>query len=283
MVFIILKNDNILTVCDNIDCVYHHILTYIRIIIYCDKNKIDYIKNIKIVEYLNSCPINEFKLDDNLDICNEKNVKININNSILIRQKVELEVLLKKDVESEINLFFPIDNISSDDEYKIENEKIYIKQNKNIDILKDKINSEKMKLEKKNEIFESKLQKILDSNYELKLYEKELKLKKEKEEESQRKFYIDNNTYNNIIKEINDEIREDYNIPELFKDNFIIFKKIYEDNLFLNLTDTEKYYKYIETKNLLNFNNNIKTNYDDLFGNNLIYKQIYNEINNLEG
>ena len=43
------------------------------------------------------------------------------------RQKVELEVLLKKDIESEINLFIPLDPESSDD-YIIENDNIYIKQ-----------------------------------------------------------------------------------------------------------------------------------------------------------
>ena len=279
MVFIILKNDNILSVCDNIESVFYNILTYVRIIIYCDKNKLDYITNIKIIEYSNGYPVNSYTIDDKLNIYNENKVKININNLTLSRQKVELELLLKKNIESEINLFIPLDNISSEDDYKLDNEDIYIKNDKNINNLKEQIEFEKIKLNQKNQIFESKIQKILDINHEVKLYEKEIKLKKEKEDENIRKFNVNINTYNNIITEIRDGLRENDNIPELFKDEFIIFHKIYEENLFINLTESEKYNKYIETKNLLNLNNTIKTNYDELFSNNEIYKKIYEEIN----
>lgn len=281
MVFIVLKNDNILTVCDNIESVYHNILIYVRIIIHCDKNKIDYIKNLKIIEYSNGYPINSYKIDENtLNIYDENKTKIDIKNLTLSRQKVELEVLLKKDVESDINLFIPLEPESSDD-YKMENDKIYIKQD--INNLKEQIEIEKIKLDKKNEIFESKLQKILDTNHQLKLYEKELKLQKEKDEEERRVFNTNKNIYNCIINEIKEGIRDPDNIPELLQNSFIVFQKLKEENDYVNMTESEEYNKYIEIKNSLNLQNtNIKTNYDGMFDSNAIYKKLYNELHETE-
>ena len=277
MVFIVLKNDNILSVCDNIESVYYNILTYVRIIIYCDKNKIDYIKNLKIIEYSNGYPINSYKIDENnLNIYDENNTKINIKNLTLSRNKVELEVLLKKDIESEINLFIPLDPESSDD-YIIENDNIYIKQD--INTLKEQIEIEKNKLEKKNENFESKLQKVLDINHELKLYEKEQKIQKEKDEEDRRIFNTNKNIYNTIIEEINNNSRDHDDIPELLKDSFFIFQKLKENDDYNNMSDSELYHKYIEIKNLFNTKNiNIKTNYDNIFDSNILYKKLYNEL-----
>ena len=277
MVFIVLKNDNILSVCDNIESVYYNILTYVRIIIYCDKNKIDYIKNLKIIEYSNGYPINSYKIDENnLNIYDENNTKINIKNLTLSRNKVELEVLLKKDIESEINLFIPLDPESSDD-YIIENDNIYIKQD--INTLKEQIEIEKNKLEKKNENFESKLQKVLDINHELKLYEKEQKIQKEKDEEDRRIFNTNKNIYNTIIEEINNNSRDHDDIPELLKDSFFIFQKLKENDDYNNMSDSELYHKYIEIKDLFNTKNiNIKTNYDNIFDSNILYKKLYNEL-----
>lgn len=111
MVFIITKNDNILTTCDTLDNVYHNILIYTRIILYCDKNKIDYFNDLKITEYSNGYPVESYEISENLDIYNSKNELIDIHNNILNRNKLELEVLIKKDnIESDINIFIPLDN-----------------------------------------------------------------------------------------------------------------------------------------------------------------------------
>ena len=115
MVFIIIKNDNILTVCDTIENVYHNILSYTRVILYCDKNKIDFMDSLKIVEYSNGYPTNSYKINTNtLDLYDENKNKISINNSTLSRSKVELEVLLKKEMESDVNLFIPFEVDSSE-------------------------------------------------------------------------------------------------------------------------------------------------------------------------
>ena len=132
MVFIIIKNDNILTVCDSIEQSYHHILTYIRVILYSDKktsfNGFNFLSDLKILEYLNGCPKNSFKIDfKTLDLYDENNNKIFINNLSLQKQKVELEVLLKKDVESEVNLFIPINDLFSDQTTHDELNDFYIK------------------------------------------------------------------------------------------------------------------------------------------------------------
>ena len=130
MVFIIIKNDNILTVCENLDVLYHNILSYARIILYCDKNKINFFQNLKIIEYQSGCPINSYHIDsNNLDLYDENNNKITINNSTINMNKVELEILFKKDVESEINMFIPLD-LNESDETSI-NPDIYVKSNYN--------------------------------------------------------------------------------------------------------------------------------------------------------
>jgi len=127
MVFIILKNDNILSVYESIDIVYSNILTYIKIILYCDKNKLDFFNDLKIIEYSNNCPINSYKIDINsFDLYDEHDNKIVIKNSILSRNKVELEVLLKKDIESDVNIFIPVNDQLPETSDEI-NHDIYIK------------------------------------------------------------------------------------------------------------------------------------------------------------
>lgn len=133
MVFIVTKNDNILAVCDALECMYHTIMSFIRIILYCDKNKINIINDIKITEYDNNYPINSYHINSKtLDLYDEKNMKININNVTISRIKFELEVLLRRDNESDINVFIPYEQ---SDEHSIDsseinnmNKNIYIKQ-----------------------------------------------------------------------------------------------------------------------------------------------------------
>ena len=66
MVFIIIKNNNILTTCETLDNVYHTLLTYCRIILYCDKNRIDYFKDLQIIEYINGSPNMLYHINTNL-------------------------------------------------------------------------------------------------------------------------------------------------------------------------------------------------------------------------
>ena len=314
MVFIISKNDNILTVCDTIENVYNNILTYARIILYCNKNKIDYLKDLKIIKFDNGYPNNSYKIDlKTLDLYDEGNNKIPIYNHIISRNKVELEVLLKKDIcESEINLFIPLDDINSSDNYELENPNIYIKENTNIqpiqqiqsmrliedqeddnknkkqinendiEILKAKIELEKIRLNKNNVKYESRFNNFLKIKHQVGLMEKELKLKKEKEEENMRIFSVDKNTFNTILNEIINNERDPDDIPDIFKDKFKIFQKLKSETEYLYLTQSEEYDKYNEIKNLMNIGKSkLITKYDGMFGNDTIYKKLYDDLHDL--
>jgi len=314
MVFIISKNDNILTVCDTIENVYNNILTYTRIILYCDKNKIDFLKDLKIIKFDNGYPHNSYKIDlVTLDLYDENNNKIHINNCIISRNKVELEVLLKKDnYESEINLFIPLDNVESSDNYELENLNIYIKDDQNIqpiqriqsmklikddeedddsiksdninqiEMLKAKIELEKIRLSKNNAKYESKFNNFLNIKHQVGLIEKEFKLKKEKEDENIRIFLVDKNTFNTMLNEIINNQRDPDDIPEIFKDKFKIFQKLKSEIEYLHLTQSEEYDKYNEIKNLMNIGKSkLKTKYDGMFENDTIYKKLYNDLSDL--
>jgi hypothetical protein len=266
MIFIISKNNNILTICDSLDCVYHNILTYCRIILYCDKNKINYFDDLKIIKYENGIPTQSYYVNTNtLNICDENNNKIILKNDTIQRNKIELEILLRKDVESDINFIIPLefnkfdnnlDNEFSDEDYS--NQNIYIKQNqpiqidqpsqtnqpnqpnqpnqsnqpnqpdkeKQIKLLKAKIALETIKLEKNNLIYDKKINKYLEKKHKIGLIEKKLKLKKEKEEEKKRIFIVDRNTFNRLINEINNNERDIDDIPLIFKNKFIIFQQL---------------------------------------------------------
>lgn len=315
MVFIITHNEYIFTTCDNLDGVYHTILTYARIILFCDKNKTNYFNNLKIVEYVNGIPIKSYYIEPNtLDLYDENKNKINIKNKTIQRNKIELEVLLKKDVESEINLFIPINEecseLSSDNNYKCELNNIFIDNHKNEDkeqkqfvsiknlekkkekekeikeqqikLLKEKIELEKLKLDKTNESYNNKMNKYLDNKHQYGLIDIELKNKKEKEEENLRVFNVDKNTFTTIMNEINEKIRDPDDIPDIFKTKFLIFQKLKSESEYQHLTNSEEYDKYIEIQKELNIKGiDIKTQYDNMFASNSIYNKLYNDLNDI--
>ena len=385
MVYIIIKNSNILTTCETLDSVYHNILTYCRIILYCDKNKITYFDDLKIIKYENGIPIISYYINTNtLDLYDEHKNKITIKNNTIQRNKVELEVLLKKDAESDINFVIPFDlndnesesdcNNKDDDDDDYDNNlnnNIYIKsnqqqpnqsqpnqsqpnqsqqnqsnqynhnqinhnqinhnqtnqqhiqakqhiqllqkqqsqqqkqqsqqqkqqsqqqnkdsvvistleENNKIKILQAKIELEKIKLEKNNTIYDQKMDKYLETKHQAGLIEKEIKLKKEREEEKRRVFNVDKNLFNRLIKEINDQTRDINDIPILFKNKFIIFQKLIAEYSKEKLNESEEYEKYNEIEKNLNLKNiELNTTYNNIFGNNSVYSKIYNNLKHI--
>lgn len=252
MVFIINKNDIILTTCETFDNVYHNILTYVRIAIYCDRNKINYFDDLQIVEYQYGTPINSYYINTNtLDIYDENDVLMPIKSTIIKRNKMELELLLKKDAESEIKLFLPVD-LNTESSYHLQDD-IYIKQkskqqlNDEIELLKKKIENEKKKLDEQNNKFDKTMDQYLELKHNISSVEIEKKNKKEKDEEKLRIFKADNEIYNKLYDEIYDKnIRSETDIPIMFINKFKIFQKINQD--YNDLSDTEKYKKYNELK-----------------------------------
>jgi hypothetical protein len=374
MVYIIIKNGNILNTCESIECVYHNILTYCRIILYCDKNKITYFDDLKIIKYENSYPVMSYYIDTNtIDLFDENDNKINIYNSTIQRNKMELEVLFKKETESDVNFLIPLDTNDNDESSaKLESEQniyikpstlntnntqqtqlmlqkirqvhanaqknIFINSNKQtqqqtqqiqpiipnlsmatknnttqitnnqsinnqsinnqpinnqpinnqsneeqIKLLKAKIELEKIKLEKNNIIYDQKMNQYLDDKHHVGLIEKELKIKKEKEEEKRRVFNVDKNMYDRLLDEIKNNTRDPEDIPILFKNKFLVFKKLNENNDFNGLIESEQYEKYNEIEKELNLEKtNINTSYTDMFASDQIYRQIYKDLKDIE-
>ena len=316
MVFIITKNDNVLTTCDTLDNVYHNILIYTRIILYCDKNKIDFFNNLKITEYLNGYPIESYEISDSLDICNSKNELISIQNNILNKNKLELELLIKKDnIESDINIFIPLDSqnvkpinnfilshlnrsqqskkvvhkpiIREKEEKHSENQKsVSLDEINKIKELKEKIEMEKNRLNNINDDYDKKLNKYLDTKHKYGLLECELKNNKEKADQDRRIFISDKNIYNKICKEIENNTRDLTDIPPIFKVKFDIFKELNSKFENINLSNSEGYDEYLdiyskkknaETKKSEDF----ITKYDNMFDENPYYGKLSNDLNNI--
>ena len=281
MVFIINKNDIILTTCESLDNVYHNILSYIRIAIYCDKNKIDYFDDLQIVEYQYGTPINSYYINTNtLDIYDENNVLIGIKSNTIKRTKMELELLLKKDVESEIQLFLPVD-LDTESSYHLE-DNIYIKQkskeelNNEIELLKKKIENERKKVDEQNSKFDKTMDQYLELKHNISLVEIDKKNKKEKEEEKLRIFKADNEIYNKLYDEIYDKnIRSETDIPIMFISKFKIFQKINQD--YNDLSDTEKYKKYNELKSEYH-TVDIENSFSNIFSGEDIYGKLKNNL-----
>lgn len=108
--------------CDTIDSAYNIIISFIRIILFCDAQKMSYFDKLKIIEYQSGCPINSYKLGkNNIDLYDENNKKITFDSVILNQSRMELEVLLHNDIESDVNINIPIENSSENKEYDIFN------------------------------------------------------------------------------------------------------------------------------------------------------------------
>ena len=268
MIFIVIKNNNILNICDTMDNLYHNLLSYIRIILYCTKDKLDFFNDIQILEYNNNIPVNSYKIDTTNFYLYSINTKITINNPIIENCRIELLEKLNN-TDSEINLFLPLNtnNINSSDM------NIYIKSNNKtkedeILLLKQKIELEKQKLEEHNNKYDKILTKFLEDKHQIGLIETKLKIKLEREEEKKRIFKSDLNIYNCLIKEIDMQTRDKDDIPDIFKNKFIIIQKLYEDENFISNDESEQYIKYVNTSREMNLTNKfIKTKYDDMFDN----------------
>jgi hypothetical protein len=112
------------------------------------------------------------------------------------------------------------------------------------------------------------LTKFLEDKHQIGLIESKLKIKAERIEEKKRIFKSDQNIYSCLINEIKEQTRDIDDIPDIFKNKFIIIKKLYEDYNFPSYDDSEQYTRYVEIAKEMNLSNQfIKTKYDDMFDN----------------
>jgi len=232
MISYIIKDDNdILGVYKNLDDAYDFIIfinNYVN-----KKINVNIIKNIKIYKYKNNLIKNIYYVNSNLKLIEYNN---NIN-SIKNVEKVE-NTENADDESSEINIFIPNETEKNDI---------------NIDDLKEKISlleklkhHENCKLQELKEDFVNKEEKYIEEK--IKIDNKKLKLKQEQEkwDSIKKKFEADKKLYYLFKQEIENNIREKDDIPELFKDIYPIFKKIDNDgylntikeiNIYVELTN----------------------------------------------
>ena len=312
----IIVNQQKISIYKNLYTVYNIILDYIDIIINWD-NKLNYLDNLKIYYLKKNIIIDIYTLDKEFNLINSNNDIVNINNNILnsyrlkllnsfrISPKVNYNKIINKEIiqESEINMFLPInENYCISESYEDINTNIYIKPkniNKEeildlINHLKNKIENEKIKLKDINKKYENKLDSYLESKHKLGLLEMKEKKKLEKEEENRKVFKVDKKIYNIFKQEINDNVRDPDDIPEIFINKFLIFKKLDElninkekqiDSAILNELNespsySEEYYEFKKLKNILNINFNISSTFDNMFDdNNNIYNKLSNNFN----
>lgn len=272
MVFILIKDNIIFNTCDSVNALYMLILTYARIILFCDKSKIIFFNDLKIIEYCENIPNNSYRIDINtLDIFDENGTQLPINNMTIRNIKMELEILLKNNTESDIPIILPpiqTNNNQSEDIINIfdHNEVKKCLLEKDLEILQAKFAAEKIKLEKFDIEHTLKQDKLAELTAEFTMIANKEKIIDDKEIEKKRIFNADRKIYMTITDEIKKKQKKISEVPELFKKKYAIFNKIRLENE--EITETEEYIKFNEL-----FANDTN-NYDEMF-NNSVYDQLY--------
>jgi hypothetical protein len=224
--YIIKDNNDIIGVYKKLDDAYDFVIfinNYIN-----KKTNINIIKNIKIFKYKNNTIKNIYYINSKLKLSEtQDNLQNNNDNN--------------DDESSDINIFIPneieISEINDVNMFELK-EKI---------ILLEKIkNNEYDKLQELKKDFINKEEKYTEDK--IKINNKKLKLKQEQEkwDSIKKKFEADKKLYFVFKQEIENNIREVEDIPELFKNIYPIFEKLDNDKY---LNTIQEINKYIELTN----------------------------------
>jgi hypothetical protein len=238
--YIIKDNNDILGVYKKLDDAYDFII-FINNYVNKKTNVNNIIKNIKIykykynlikkIYYINS----KLKLIEEIQKFHSKTIQDNIDHDHDNDHDNDHDHDHDNDHDhesSEINIFIP-------NETEI---------NINIEDLKEKINLlEKLKqhenynLQELKENYVNKEEKYIEEK--IKIDNKKLKLKQEQEkwDSRKKKFEADKKLYYLFKQEIEEEIREKDDIPELFKDIYPIFEKLVNDGYLNTIQEINKY------------------------------------------
>jgi hypothetical protein len=225
--YIIKDNNDIIGVYKNLDEAYDFII-FINNYINKKTNINNIIKNIKIYKYKNNTIKNIYYINSKLKI---SEIQENLQNN---NDNIENE-------SSEINIFIPneieISEINDVNMFEL-NEKIIL-----LEKLKD---NECEKLKELKEDFVDKEEKYIQEK--IKINNKKLKLKQEQEkwDSIKKKFEADKKLYFVFKQEIEDNIREVEDIPELFKNIFPVFEKLDNDKYLNTIQEINKYIELIK-------------------------------------
>jgi hypothetical protein len=219
--YIIKDNNDIIGVYKKLDDAYDFVIFINNFI--NKKTNINVIKNIKIYKYKNNTIKNIYYINSKLKLSEtQDNFQNNIDN-------IDNE-------SSDINIFIPneieVSEINDVNMYELKEKIILLEKLKN---------NECDKLEELKKDFISKEEKYTEDK--IKINNKKLKLKQEQEkwDSIKKKFEADKKLYFLFKQEIEDNIREVDDIPELFKNIFPIFEKLDNDKYLNTIQEINKY------------------------------------------
>ena len=219
--YIIKDNNDIIGVYKKLDDAYDFVIFINNFI--NKKTNINVIKNIKIYKYKNNTIKKIYYINSKLKLSEtQDNFQNNIDN-------IDNE-------SSEINIFIPneieVSEINDVNMYELKEKIILLEKLKN---------NECDKLQELKKDFISKEEKYTEDK--IKINNKKLKLKQEQEkwDSIKKKFEADKKLYFLFKQEIEDNIREVDDIPELFKNIFPIFEKLDNDKYLNTIQEINKY------------------------------------------
>lgn len=270
----------------------YNFFRYSKILNDNNNNNIHVISHFQIISYSNNIINNIYNLNSSFKL-QDYNLEPIIIKTLTLQDLINKIDLIIDDINfdsNDLNLFIPINftetekknnNDNINDNHNInDNDNINdnIIEDTNIDIsynleeLKNKmLELENIKEIEKNKItsyindFKKKEENYLIEKMKTERLKQTINNKHEKISKMKYKFNVDKQIYFEIKEEILNNNRSENNIPELFQNEYIIFKKLDNDNI-LNLNDSE--YIFAEyLKNKPEIKQNFKSKYDEIFNN----------------
>ena len=224
--YIIKDNNDIIGVYKKLEDAYDFVI-FINNFINKKTNVKNIIKNIKIYKYKNNTIKNIYYINSKLKLSEtQDNFQNNIDN-------IDNE-------SSDINIFIPneieVSEINDVNMYELKEKIILLEKLKN---------NECDKLQELKKDFISKEEKYTEDK--IKINNKKLKLKQEQEkwDSIKKKFEADKKLYFLFKQEIENNIREVDDIPELYKNIYPIFEKLDNDKYLNTIQEINKYVELI--------------------------------------
>lgn len=227
--YIIKDNNDIIGVYKKLDEAYDFVV-FLNKYVNKKTNINNIIKNIKIYKYKNNTIKNIYYINSKLKLSEtQDNFQNNNNNDNIENESSEINIFIPNEIEiseiNDVNIF-------------------EIKEK--ITLLEKLKNNEYEKLQELKKDFIDKEEKYIEDK--IKINNKKLKLKQEQEkwDSIKKKFEADKKLYFLFKQEIEDNIREIEDIPELFKNIYPVFENL-DNNKYLNTI--QEINKYIELTN----------------------------------
>ena len=222
--YIIKDNNDIIGVYKKLDEAYDFVV-FLNKYVNKKTNINNIIKNIKIYKYKNNTIKNIYYINSKLKLSEtQDNFQNNNNNDNIENESSEINIFIPNEIEiSEIN-------------------DVNMNELKEKIILLEKLkNNECEKLQELKKDFISKEEKYTEDK--IKINNKKLKLKQEQEkwDSIKKKFEADKKLYFVFKQEIENNIREVEDIPELYKNIYPIFEKLDNDKYLNTIQEINKY------------------------------------------